>query len=591
MQCIAPEQSKDRRVSKRFGVMAICVAVTALLLTGATRSDAQQKIGAASDGTASGKEDRADLERRVETLEAEVAELKRLLKENVTVSGTSATAIGASVSGTSATASVPAVGVSPATAASPAAAGVASSPSANPTAATTTAPTTTAPTTTAPTMTAATATAINPGSVNPGSVNSGSVNSGAINPGAINSGSANSSRVNSGAGSPDSSPLAVADRNVLDFFRDTTVNLSLDGYYAYNFNAPVGRVNLLRAYDVLSNNFNLNQASVIFDHEPDVSAGRRFGARVDLQYGQATDTLQGNPANEPRPQIYQNIFQAYGTYVVPVGSGLTVDFGKWSSSLGIEGNYTKDQMNYSRSFYYDFLPFYHMGVRVNYPVNDRFTLTYWIVNGTNQVEATNGFKDELFGFTAKPTKTVTWVVNYYLGQEHPDRAVVAPTSPIPVQPGLSFEAIRPAPDGRLHIFDSYVSWQATPKLTLALEGDYVIQRLWRNQGVGESSAPSHVDGGAGYARYAFTPRIAVAARAEYLSDRGGLFSGLNQALKETTATFDYKLSEGFLMRYEWRRDFSNQPSFLTSTQNVLSKEQSTATLGLVWWWGGKEGAW
>ena len=43
------------------------------------------------------------------------------------------------------------------------------------------------------------------------------------------------------------------------------------------------------------------------------------------------------------------------------------------------------------------------------------------MNGTNQVEATNGFKDELFGFTAKPKKSVTWVVNYYLGQEHPDR--------------------------------------------------------------------------------------------------------------------------------------------------------------------------
>jgi hypothetical protein len=51
------------------------------------------------------------------------------------------------------------------------------------------------------------------------------------------------------------------------------------------------------------------------------------------------------------------------------------------------------------------------------------------------------------------------------------------------------------------------------------------------------------------------------------------------------------LSEGFLMRYEWRRDFSNQPSFLTSTQGVLSKKQNTITLGLIWWWGGKEGAW
>ncbi len=385
--------------------------------------------------------------------------------------------------------------------------------------------------------------------------------------------------------------VTPADRAELNFLHDTTINVGIDGYYAYNFNAPVGRVNLLRAYDVLSNNFSLNQASVIFEHAPNLDEDRRWGGRVDLQFGQATETLQGNPNNEPRPEIYRNIFQAYGTYIAPVGKGLTVDFGKWSSSIGLEGNYTKDQMNYSRSYYFDFLPFYHMGVRANYPVNDYFTLTYWLVNGTNQAEATNGFKDELFGFTAKPTKTVTVVVNYYLGQEHPDRVEVNPTSPIPVQPGLSFEPIVPAPNGRLHIFDAYVTWLATPKLTFALEGDYVIQREWRFQSPGESDSPAHVDGGAGYVQYQLSSRFAVAARAEYLSDRGGMFSGLNQALKETTGTFDYKLGDGFLMRYEWRRDFSNQPSFLTDTQGVLSKHQTTATVGLVWWWGRKEGAW
>ena len=385
--------------------------------------------------------------------------------------------------------------------------------------------------------------------------------------------------------------VSSADRKTLDFLHDTTLNLTVDGYYAYNFNNPVGRVNLLRAYDVLSNEFSLNQASVILERAPDLGAGRRWGARLDLQYGQATDTLQGNPANEPRPQIYRNIFQAYGTYIVPVGKGLTVDFGKWSSSLGIENNYTKDQMNYSRSFYFDFLPFYHMGIRASYPINDQLTLSYWVVNGTNQVEATNGFKDQLFGFTAKPRKSINWTTSYYLGQEHPDRAVVPPTSPIPVQPGLSFQAIRPAPDGYTHIFDSYVTWQTTPKLTLALEADYVIQRLWQSAGPGHSSAPSHVDGGAAYARYQFTPKVALAGRVEYLSDRGGLFSGITQAVKENTVTFDYAPADGFLMRYEWRRDFSNQPSFLTDVQGILRNQQDTATVGLIWWWGRKEGSW
>jgi hypothetical protein len=334
----------------------------------------------------------------------------------------------------------------------------------------------------------------------------------------------------------------------------------------------------------------LSQASLILDHPPDIAAGHRWGGRLDLQFGQATDTLQGNPSNEPRPDIYRNIFQAYGTYIVPVGKGLNVDFGKWGSSLGIEGNYTKDQTNYSRSYWFNFLPFYHMGFRTSYPVNDRFALNYWLINGTNQVEATNGFKDELFGFTAKPVKNLTWTVNYYLGQDHPDRAVTTNCGPIPVQPGLCFTAIQPAPNGRTHIFDSYATWQTTPKLTLQIEGDYEIERLWQNAAPGESSAPSAVSGGAAYARYQFNPKFALAARAEYMSD-GGLFSGLNQALKETTVTFDYNLGDGFLTRYEWRRDFSNQPSFLTDVQGVLAKQQSTATIGLIWWWGRKEGSW
>jgi hypothetical protein len=386
-------------------------------------------------------------------------------------------------------------------------------------------------------------------------------------------------------------PLTTEDRSTLDFLHGTTINLALDTYYEYNFNHPVGRVNLLRAFDVLSSEFSLNQADVIFDHPPDLTAGRRWGGRLDLQFGQATDTLQGNPANEPRPDIYRNIYQAYGTYVAPLGKGLNLDFGKWGSSLGIEGNYTKDQMNYSRSYWFNYLPFYHMGLRATYPLSDRFSVNYWIINGTNQVEGTNGFKDELFGFVAKPKKSVTWTMNYYLGQEHPDRAPATNCGPIPVQPGLCFTEITPAPNGRLHIIDSYASWQAAPKLTFQIEGDYSIERLWRNQAPGESSAPSHVDGGAGYVQYQFTPRIALAGRAEYMSDRGGLFSGITQALKENTVTFDYKVADGFLMRYEWRRDFSNQPSFLTDVQGVFSKQQNTATIGLLWWWGRKQGPW
>jgi TolA-binding protein len=75
--------------------------------------------------------------------------------------------------------------------------------------------------------------------------------------------------------------VSSADRKTLDFLHDTTLNLTVDGYYAYNFNNPVGRVNLLRAYDVLSNEFSLNQASTarpptLCRETPRMNLGRRF---------------------------------------------------------------------------------------------------------------------------------------------------------------------------------------------------------------------------------------------------------------------------------------------------------------------------
>jgi len=45
------------------------------------------------------------------------------------------------------------------------------------------------------------------------------------------------------------------------------------------------------------------------------------------------------------------------------------------------------------------------------------------------------------------------------------------------------------------------------------------------------------------------------------------------------------------MRTEWRRDYSNQPFFLTDMLGVPKKEQNTAMLGLMWWWGRKQGLW
>ena len=61
-----------------------------------------------------------------------------------------------------------------------------------------------------------------------------------------------------------STPTPVAQVLPANLPGGATLNYMLDGYYEYNFNRPPGRVNDLRAYDVLSNAFSINQADVVF---------------------------------------------------------------------------------------------------------------------------------------------------------------------------------------------------------------------------------------------------------------------------------------------------------------------------------------
>ncbi len=343
---------------------------------------------------------------------------------------------------------------------------------------------------------------------------------------------------------------------------------TLEGYYEYDGNRPPDRVLLLRAYDTRANSFALQQAAIVVESAPDVPAGRRFGARVDLQFGEATATVQGNPANEPRPETYRNVWQAYGTYVVPVGpNGLQVDFGKYASMLGYETNYAKDDQAFSRAYLFDFLPFYHSGARVTFPVNDKVSLLYMLSNGIQQTEDFNNFKSSHFAAIVKPAPAVTWVINYYVGQEQPDGG----------QPD--------GPDGFFKVFDTNVAFAVAPKLSLALDVNDTSNQI-------RSGDPTTTLKGVGaYARYQLLRSTAIGIRYERLDDEG-LLGGITQVLQEATATLERTLADGFLVRLEYRRDWSNRPFFTGPLgSGDLRRAQNTALAGGVWWFGNKTGAW
>ena len=364
------------------------------------------------------------------------------------------------------------------------------------------------------------------------------------------------SQVASGSNQPETNP-----------WQHVKFGATFEGYYQYNWNRPPDRSVLLRAYDTRSNVFSIQQAALVVDGAPDVAAGRRYGLRLDLQFGQATETVQGSAANEPRPDVYRHVWQAYGTYVFPVGSqGLQADFGKFGSMLGYETNYAKDNQAFSRAYLFNFLPFYHSGLRLTLPLNDKVSVLYMLTNGVQQTEDFNDFKSNHIAAIIKPASQVTWTVNYYFGQEQNDGG----------EPD--------GPDGFFRVLDTYVTVTPTSALTLGLDVNYVTNEVTK------ADSSLSLKGVGAYARYQVTPPAALALRYERL-DGEGLFGGIDQLLQELTATAEYKFSDGFIARGEFRRDWSNESFFPGREPGELRDHQHTLLIGLVWTVGNKSGVW
>jgi hypothetical protein len=197
---------------------------------------------------------------------------------------------------------------------------------------------------------------------------------------------------------------------------------------------------------------------------------------------------------------------------------------------------------------------------------------YMLTNGVQQTEDFNNFKSSHFAAIVKPNAKVTWTANYYVGQEQPDPS-----------PG-SGQAMAPTPDGFFRVIDTYVAYTATPALSFGADVNYVTSEVHK------ADTALSLQGTAVYARYQLSSPAAIAIRYERLDDQG-LFGGIDQVLGEVTATLEYKFADGFLMRGEFRRDWSDQRFFTSSQPGDLRDHQNTALVGLVWWFGNKPGAW
>ncbi len=332
--------------------------------------------------------------------------------------------------------------------------------------------------------------------------------------------------------------------SVLEFFRKVEFSGIVDMYYTYNFNEPAtGEFTPLRNFDVRHNQFSVSLLEFAMN-KPAVEDDR-VGFRFDLQYGQLAQIFNGDPLDN---NALVNVQQAYISYLAPVGSGLTLDFGKFVTPAGFEPTESKDNNNYSRAFLYALGPYYHVGARLAYTVNDKVAVGGMIVNGWNATGDNNSGKSVGASITIKPTAKLTIIENVIAGPEQTDS------------------------DDMRTFSDTVVAVTVSDKVTAGLNYDYALDEI-DGEGI-------NWQGLALYLRGQITPTFALAPRFEWYNDADGFITGTPQALKEFTMTAEVKHSQGLIFRAEYRRDWSDEDYFVKNGQSV--NNQNTFTLAFVY---------
>lgn len=331
----------------------------------------------------------------------------------------------------------------------------------------------------------------------------------------------------------------------------------VDGYADLNFNHPASKSNnIIRNFDVKANQFSLNMAKITMEHAPDP-----IGFKVELGFGRAMEIFH---ATEPGGvETYKHLFQAYASLKPEKWKGLQVDFGKFVTSAGAEVTETHLNWNYSRSLLYANGPYYHFGLRTTMPVGSHFTGGFQMINGWNNVEDNNSAKT--VGITtAVTTSKVNWFNAYYVGNEKTD-----------TEGGVKIRA-----PGSRHFFDTVLAINPNGRANLLFNFDY-----------GNDKDPIGGDkvfyGTSTAFRYNFNDHFAFSPRWDWYRDRDGFITGDVRKLQDFTLTFDYKMKEGFLSRFEYRRDWTDNPFFDRGNQTGNAKGQDTLLVGFIVYFGPK----
>lgn len=337
--------------------------------------------------------------------------------------------------------------------------------------------------------------------------------------------------------------------------------LFVDAYATFQSNGPGTRATLSghRAFSGQGanlrseNGFGLSWLG--FDLGYDAGA---YGAVANVRFGQAV-ALYHHRASADNDAVFgvDRLTQAY-VFWKPL-EPLALQLGMFTSPFGVEALESWKNPNYTISALYVYgQPSWHMGLKANWQLNSAWSVMGLIVNGVNSISEAQ----EHGGLDQSPNLGAS--VGY------------APSKAFSCGLGGLFALDNADNDDAG--FDAFVDLVSTLKLaawTTSLNADFIWTR-----GGAPSGKNRQFWGGSLTTGYRFTPRVALAARGEYLRDDAN-FDGRSGDLWQLlvgTLTLDLQPVRhvpNLIVRFENRAERSNQRIFGHSSRGTEATEDDT----------------
>jgi hypothetical protein len=360
-----------------------------------------------------------------------------------------------------------------------------------------------------------------------------------------------------------------------------TMNSGLSTSFQWDFNEPSSYKAGLREFSDTHSRYFVDLWQLTLANTPDPEPGD-FGGLVQLDAGRYARDVKAdwNGTGVIPDQQWEfhefELQQAFVTYNIPIGRGLTLKGGKLNMLVGVEEFEPWNNPNYSRSFLYDFgQPYTFTGGTLSYPFTDMVELEAGAAVGWNNFEDNNDSATAVGALRLTPNDKFSLKVGGIIGPEQScDGAGVT------------------LPDGQgcnsnyRGIVDVVTDMQPHDDVNVKLAYLYGSEDEASAVSPGRHATWSGFEG---VISYDFLDCFTAAVRGEWFQDAQGSRTAANLdrigvrpqrlTLWEVSADLKAMLSEHIYVRTEYRHDEADDGVFL-SGKTILRAGQDTVAFEL-----------